>query len=292
MTDSCETIAGWQTYSVDDNASKGKWENGKPNQINLANYGYGIVQPGKNHTANGVNCWVTGAKGTSSSFTQYMPDGRTTLTSPLIDITNLTKPIIKYYKWFANNYLMSELGLETYWRTAVSIDSGNTWTIISSTKDPTINWEVEIIQLSKFLKPNTTAIKIRFIFDAPLSFGNTFPYSFNEGLVDDFEVLSVDESLVGVETQPVFTSSELTITPNPVMDYIEIDLTRWAPLAKWSPSVEIRIFNVLGEIQTTPSLRDTPPWKGGEKVKIDVSGLAAGMYFLRIGDKVGKFVKL
>ena len=82
------------------------------------------------------------------------------------------------------------------------------------------------------------------------------------------------------------------ISPNPVVDFLEIDLTRWTPLAKWSPSVEIKIFNVLGEIQTTPSLRDTPPYQGVGKVRIDVSGLAHGMYFVRFGDRVGKFVKM
>ena len=87
--------------------------------------------------------------------------------------------------------------------------------------------------------------------------------------------------------------TDFDVSPNPAVDFIEIDLTRWAPLAKWSPSVEISIFNVLGEIQTTPSRlrRSTPSWKGWEKVRIDVSGLAPGMYFIRIGDRVGKFIK-
>jgi hypothetical protein len=59
------------------------------------------------------------------------------------------------------------------------------------------------------------------------------------------------------------------------------------------------IYNVLGEIKTTPEWaspllrnRDTPPWKGEEKARIDVSGLAPGMYFVRTGDRVGKFIKL
>jgi hypothetical protein len=56
--------------------------------------------------------------------------------------------------------------------------------------------------------------------------------------------------------------------------------------------VDIKIMNVFGQILTTPSLRDTPPWKGGEKVRIDVSGLAPGMYFVRIGERVGKLIKL
>jgi hypothetical protein len=79
------------------------------------------------------------------------------------------------------------------------------------------------------------------------------------------------------------------IYPNPATDFIEIIVGTQLAVSDQS---DVSIYNVLGEIQTTPSLRDTPPWKGGEKVRIDVSGLAPGMYFVRIGDKVSKFVKL
>ena len=82
------------------------------------------------------------------------------------------------------------------------------------------------------------------------------------------------------------------ISPNPATDFIEINPTRRTPLAKWSPSECICIFNVYGQIQTTPSLCDTPHWKGGEKVRIEVSGLAPGMYFVQIGNQVRKFIKL
>jgi hypothetical protein len=79
------------------------------------------------------------------------------------------------------------------------------------------------------------------------------------------------------------------ISPNPATDFIEIS---YPPLERGAGGVIIKIYNVFGQIQTTPSLRDTPPWKGGEKVRIDVSLLPAGIYFVRIGDKVQKFIKL
>ncbi len=91
-------------------------------------------------------------------------------------------------------------------------------------------------------------------------------------------------------TDEVINSNDIfSISPNPTSDFIEISVgaNGRSPLQS-----DVRIFDVLGEIQTTPSLRDTPPWKGGEKVRIDVSGLPPGMYFVRIGDRVGKFVKL
>jgi hypothetical protein len=43
---------------------------------------------------------------------------------------------------------------------------------------------------------------------------------------------------------------------------------------------------------TTPSLRDTPPYQGGEKVRIDVSHLSPGVYFVCVGDVVRKFAKI
>ena len=79
------------------------------------------------------------------------------------------------------------------------------------------------------------------------------------------------------------------VSPNPAYDLIEISVgyEQAEPIQS-----EIRIYNVLGEIQTTPSLHDIPRYSGGETIRIDVSGLAPGMYFVRIGDKVSKFVKI
>jgi hypothetical protein len=54
----------------------------------------------------------------------------------------------------------------------------------------------------------------------------------------------------------------LDIHPNPAMDFIEISLGANGPSSLQS---EVNIFNVFGQIHTTPSLRATPPWKGRGK---------------------------
>ena len=81
----------------------------------------------------------------------------------------------------------------------------------------------------------------------------------------------------------------LLISPNPSSDFIEISVGAGSKPALTN---DVRIYNIFGQIQTTPSLRDTPPYQGGEKVRINVSGLAPGMYFVRIGDRIVKFMKL
>ena len=89
--------------------------------------------------------------------------------------------------------------------------------------------------------------------------------------------------------EETFSKDKLSISPNPVTDYIEISFgaNGFPPLQG-----DVRIYDIFGQLKTTPSLRDTPPYQGGERVKIDVSSLVPGMYFVRIGDRVGKFVKL
>jgi hypothetical protein len=93
----------------------------------------------------------------------------------------------------------------------------------------------------------------------------------------------------------------ISIYPNPASEYIEINLERWTPLSKWSPSEEseeIRVYTALGECVKNPSktLVHTPaPLKRGIREgvrRIDVSDLPAGVYFVRIGDAVKSFVKI
>ena len=73
--------------------------------------------------------------------------------------------------------------------------------------------------------------------------------------------------------------------PNPTSDFIEISVGANGPSPLQS---EIHIYNVFGQNVSST-------WAGLEPaptIRIDVSGLAPGMYFVRIGDRVGKFVKL
>jgi len=84
------------------------------------------------------------------------------------------------------------------------------------------------------------------------------------------------------------------IAPNPATDYIEIN---FPPLVRGLGDVArvVSVYNLLGvEVlkTTTPSLGDTPPYQGGESIRIDISGLSPGVYFVLVGDIVQKFVKM
>jgi len=79
------------------------------------------------------------------------------------------------------------------------------------------------------------------------------------------------------------------IYPNPATDYITINLERCATLQKCGTSV-VEIYDVMGFlIQTTPSASQPPLHEGN--LKIDVSNLPPGVYFVKINNKYYKFVR-
>jgi hypothetical protein len=76
------------------------------------------------------------------------------------------------------------------------------------------------------------------------------------------------------------------ISPNPAIDYISVSHSAL------DAESTIEIFNILGEsVTTTPPIRHTFELEG-EKIRIDISNLVPGVYFIRIDDKFEKFIKL
>ena len=85
-------------------------------------------------------------------------------------------------------------------------------------------------------------------------------------------------------------STHARISPNPASEYIEINLDRWSHPSRWIPSgEEIKIYNTFGESLINYEFQIT---NYGENIKIDISHLPAGVYFIRIGMQGSKFVKL
>jgi hypothetical protein len=83
-------------------------------------------------------------------------------------------------------------------------------------------------------------------------------------------------------------SKSISISPNPASDYIEINVGAGS---KPALMVEFEIFNIFGEKTTLSDLSPALSEGEGER-KIDISNLPAGVYFIKIGDKLAKFVKM
>jgi ligand-binding sensor domain-containing protein len=83
-----------------------------------------------------------------------------------------------------------------------------------------------------------------------------------------------------------FAKSEMHIYPNPAGDYITIQ-----PSEGFKPSEgsKVKIFNTLG-IEVSSAGGGVNEVDGGG-YRIDISNLPTGVYFIKIGDRVEKFVK-
>jgi hypothetical protein len=93
------------------------------------------------------------------------------------------------------------------------------------------------------------------------------------------------QGINGIEENFIDRDETQMIFPNPASDFIEISVGANGPSPLQS---DVRIYDVLG--QTVSFVR--AGLEPATTIRIDVSGLAPGMYFVRIGDRVGKFVKL
>ena len=127
--------------------------------------------------------------------------------------------------------------------------------------------------------PNLTCIQVD---DSVFSMNNT------NWKKDYTAHYSTDCGYTGVEDFK-FENNSVSVVPNPASDFIEINNV--IPADGGILNNSVKIYNFLGEmvlLSTSVSFADT---SAGGGYKIDVSGLAAGVYFIRLGDSVQRFVK-
>ncbi|MFM9944128.1 MAG: T9SS type A sorting domain-containing protein [Bacteroidia bacterium] len=108
------------------------------------------------------------------------------------------------------------------------------------------------------------------------------------GLTDDYTnpernykmqaMRKIISTTVGIDKS--ITKHKTLIYPNPANDYIEIIPSPNSPSFQNS---SVEIYTVLGERVISVEAK--------ENMRIDISGLAAGVYFVKVGEAVGRFVK-
>ncbi len=153
MEDTSST--GWVVnVGATDNATSGIWTRVNPR-------GTG-AQPEDDHTPDPLfKCWVTG-QGTSggSIGEQDVDNGRTTLYSPILDLTSVASPTIQYFRWFSND-LGSTAG-DDAWKVQISSDGGTTWVTTDSTRIDSESWKEFKIQVQDFVTASNQ-VRMRFI---------------------------------------------------------------------------------------------------------------------------------
>ncbi len=153
----------WLIGAPDDNATTGTWNITSP----VASYldpaspsRETMIQPGYDRTGDNIYA-VTGASATETDQpgTDDIDNGKTTLTSPSIDLSQYQDPVITYWRWFSNE--MGASPLEDYWRVYIS-NNDSTWVLVEETNAPDRSWRLVAIRVKDYVEPSSK-VRLRFV---------------------------------------------------------------------------------------------------------------------------------
>ena len=168
----------------------------------------GPVQPEDDRSPSGTMCFVTGQGASSAAIDQADVDyGRTTLTSPALDMTGKAIPTIGFWRWFYTN----TPGGPDYFSVLISNDDGVQWTPVETTNDVDNHWEERAVRVADYVTP-TSQVRLRFVA------ADEGGLSVVEVAVDDITVYDGATLAVGAAPDPGEAPSRLRLRgpwPNP-----------------------------------------------------------------------------
>jgi hypothetical protein len=169
-----ETEQGWTVGDVDDDATTGIWERVDPE----GTFEYGRpVQPEDDHTpAPGINCYVTDGTAGSSSGSYDVDGGKTTLFSPVWDLSSYTSTMLELWTWYSNDE-GNNPGQDDF-VIDISSDGGGSWVSMVNTNANWEYWKDDYFFLEDYVAL-TNQVKLRIIAS------DESPGSLVEAAVDD-----------------------------------------------------------------------------------------------------------
>ena len=182
-----ETDEGWTVGAPGDTATTGVWVRVDP--VGTA------AQPEDDHTPGGAFCFVTGQGIPGGGLGDADVDGgKTTLFSPLFDLTALADPSIGYWRWYSNG--TGGAPNEDVLTIDVSNDGGASWTNVEivGPAGPEVSggWFFRSFRVADLLTP-TAQVVLRFV-AADLGSG-----SLVEAAIDDLVLVDCVECQQSVD---------------------------------------------------------------------------------------------
>ncbi len=260
------TAVGWTIGNVaSDNASSGKWILAKPVG---SFYNTMPVQPGIDHTTGTGfgKCLVTGnaPNSTANVNSADVDGGRTTILTPLYDISGYANPAIEYYRWFCNDRGNSN-NRSNLWTVQIHTEGSALWKGVDNTLQSDYTWRRRVFHVSEYLPGTTDKIQMRFV--ATDATNGTV-----EAAVDDFFIY--DAWTAGVDN---VQAKKANVYPNPADDNVTIVLPQ-------ATAGTITLSDITGRTLYTVSMND-----GTANYNIKTSALASGQYIVTI--QTGKTIQ-
>jgi hypothetical protein len=145
MDDDFETDQGWAVDN-DPSVTDGAWERGLPADDGVDG------DPTSDFDGSG-RCYLTANRPGNSD----LDGGPTMLISPLLDLTGLGDPVLRYARWWANDDQDGDP-----FDVEVSNDGGDTWTLIERVTNIPPGWVEREIYWDDYITPLTGQMRVRF----------------------------------------------------------------------------------------------------------------------------------
>jgi len=180
-----EETDGWIVGDINDDATAGIWESAVP----VATFFDGNqAQPGSDHSEDGEKCFLTGAATSPGSVGfDDVDGGKTTLFSPVLDLSNYNEALVTYWRWYVNN--VGDNPDTDHWKVDASSDGGQTWINIENDNQSNDEWIQKNFLFSELGIELTDQVKFRFIAEDINNAGDSGTGgSIVEAAIDDFTV--------------------------------------------------------------------------------------------------------
>jgi hypothetical protein len=179
-----EETDGWTVGDVDDDATAGIWESAVP----VATFFDGNqAQPGSDQSEDGEKCFLTGAATSSGSVGfDDVDGGKTTLLSPVLDLSEYNEALVSYWRWYTND--VGDNSGTDHWQVDVTSD-GQNWSALEYTNVSQDAWIQKNYLLSNSGVQLTDLVQFRFIAEDITNPGDSGSGgSIIEAAIDDFTV--------------------------------------------------------------------------------------------------------
>lgn len=215
-------FGGWAINPfLDDNATTGNWDIGNP--IPTYTDGGMMVQPGNGRSSAGAPsiCAFTGnAPPGQGMGTNDIDGGKTTLQSPVFDLSSYQKPAIGYWRWYINNPPGGANPGIDFWQVFITNDLQN-WVRLERTQTSDNSWRQKAIIVEDYVTPSATVSLLFVAQDSVNTALNLNGGSIVEAAVDDLAVYDLASSSTSVPEHTV----RITLYPNPAQNVVQLHIS-------------------------------------------------------------------
>ncbi len=274
-----ETASGWTAgdASMPDDATGGSWERGIPQGLIVTVDGNDLLlTPDADTSESGQFCWLTQLD-TGVLGADDVDGGKTTLVSPVFDLSSEQYVRVRYNQWFTNAFWDNPD--EDPFEVAISSDGGATYTVLEEQSLGTAPfWEQKEIVLNGLIN-FTDQMRLRFVVK---DLGGD---SFVEAAIDDVTIVRWDPLPVGVSDAADAPRARAWLghaRPNPLNPSTVVDFA-----IPNDALVQLRVYDLAGRLVQT--LIDAPLAAGTHRATWDGSSAdgapaVSGVYVYRLDD--------